>query len=192
MFVYGSLVSPARAALDRTVRPGGFVADVRGARRSWGVAMDNRHDLPAYKYYLDACGRRPEVFVAFLDLQLGGADDGAKVNGVCLPADGATLARLDARERNYDRTEITDRLDAAVGPAQVWTYVGSAAGRARLREGRRTGRAVIHAAYLEAVRAGFGALGEPERAACEPSLAPGPIPVVALTRHEIPDGSGRE
>lgn len=184
VFGYGSLVAPAGVTLDRTVRPGGFVTDLRGMERGWGVAMDNRDDLPAYKHYVDDAGRRPEVFVAFLDV-CDAEDSGAAVNGLCLPVDVAGLRALDARERNYHRVEVTGQIAADTGGAPVWTYVGSAAGRERLARGRAAGTAVIHAAYLEAVRAGFTALGEAEWAACEPSLAPDGLAVVELGRRDL-------
>src|SRR6201999_666753 len=103
----------------RELKYHGFVADLLGLRRIWGVAMDNRRDLPGYKYYTDRQGRRPEVFVAYLDLV---ADETASahpapaarsahnVNGVCLAVDDATLEQLDRRERNYERTDISDRV----------------------------------------------------------------------------------
>ena len=68
----------------------------------------------------------------------------------------------------------------------MWAYVGSAAARERLAAGRRTGTAVIDAGYVRTVEAGFAALGAAERAACRPSLDPGGLPVVELTRHELP------
>lgn len=136
VFAYGSLVG-TRSHPSRPAR-------VRGVRRTWGVAMDNRVELPGYKVYEDpATGERPAVFVAFLDL----ADDpSSTVQGVVLDVDPAGLGAFDDRERNYDRVavETEDGIEA-------WAYRGSAAGRARLDEGLRTGTAVVDAAYLEAV-----------------------------------------
>ena len=147
--------------------------------------MDNRRDLPGYKYYTDIRGVRPEVFVAFLDIRP--ADQaGAAVNGLCLPVDDARLAVLDARERNYRRIEVSDRVDVDGGPAvRVWTYLGSDPGRERLRQGVAAGTAVIDAHYLEGVLDGFAGLGAAERRACAASLEPGGLPVVPLRRHEL-------
>lgn len=174
VFGYGSLLTP-----DGT---GGFVAALPGFRRGWGVAMDNRRDLPGYKYYTDPTGRRPEVFVAFLDLS---AADGATVDGLCRPVTGDELELLDARERNYVRVDVSDRIP--VPGARVWTYVGSDDGRERLRIGRAAGTAVIDATYRRAVEAGFARLGLDggQLAACRASLDPDGIPVVALVRHEL-------
>ena len=178
VFGYGSLAIPPRGRPDRVVREDGFVTDLAGVRREWGVAMDNRHDLPGYKYYTDAGGQRPAVFVAFLNLRFVAEGDGSGVNGLCLPVDDAALARLDLRERNYERIEVSARIQADTGGARVWAYVGTAAGRQRLQTGRRKGTAVIDGGYLAAVSDGFAALGEAEHHRCEPSLRPGDLPVV--------------
>jgi hypothetical protein len=183
VFGYGSLAARSGPLVNRRFQRHGFVADLPGFDRTWGVAMDNRHDLPGYKYYTDAAGRRPAAFVTFLDLR--SADTGtATVNGLCLPVGEAELTELDRRERNYERVDVSDRIDA--GGAQVWVYLGSAAGRARLEEGRRRGTAVIDAGYLQAVEAGFSALGEAEHRLCRPSLEPHGLPVAELTRHQLP------
>ncbi len=189
VFGYGSLVALPSAGVTRAPAAHGFVTDLRGAARGWGVAMDNRADLPGYKRYADPAGGRPAVFVAFLDVELaeaGAVTPERTVNGVCLPVGVEDLPALDARERNYDRVEVTDRIDgSAPDGTRIWAYVGSAAGRARLRRGRETGTAVIAAAYLETVRAAFRGLGEREWTACAASLDPGGLPVAGLVRHDL-------
>lgn len=152
LFAYGSLVA---------ARPHGAAATLAGLRRRWGVAMDNRRDLPGYKWYRLPDGRRPAAFVAFLDLRPA---TGGAVNGRCLPVDAAALRRLDARERNYVRVDVTARIPAAP-PGRVWAYVGSAAGRARLRHAVAGGRALIDRGYLIAVARAFDRLGAAELAA---------------------------
>src|SRR5919198_5063250 len=102
VFGYGSLT-----------HGGGTPARLHGYRRAWNVAMDNRATIPGYKYYVDAAGRRPEVFVTFLNLVPG---DG--VDGVVFDADRAVL---DARERNYRRVDVSDALDV---PGPVYAYIG--------------------------------------------------------------------
>jgi hypothetical protein len=180
VFGYGSLATLTDgAAPSRVPAPGGFVCDLRGHRRRWGVAMDNRRDLPGYKHYTDASGARPPVFVCFLDIV---ADRGSAVNGLCLPVDAGRLAALDLRERNYCRHDVSGLVDAA--GARVWAYVGRRAARLRMRRAAATRRAVIDARYLDAVAAGFRALGPGEWEACAPSLSPGALPVLALTRHD--------
>jgi hypothetical protein len=181
IFGYGSLAALPAGGLTRAPSPDGFVADLHGYARGWGVAMDNRVDLPGYKRYRTPAGDRPAVHVCFLDIAPA---DGASVNGVCLPVDDVQLAGLDDRERNYVRRDVTDRIGGAPG-ARVWTYVGAAAGRERLARGRRDGDAVIAASYLDGVTAAFAALGADEARVCAPSLDPGGIPVVDLVREDV-------
>jgi gamma-glutamylcyclotransferase (GGCT)/AIG2-like uncharacterized protein YtfP len=176
VFGYGSLTARPGAISTRQLKERGFVADVAGFRRIWGVAMDNRRDLPGYKYYTDGGGHRPEVFVAYLDLEAASDEAAASVNGLCLPVDDAALEQLDRRERNYARVDVSDRV--AAGGARVWAYVGKPAARERLAEGRRTGTAVIDAGYVRTVQTGFGLLGDDELATVRRSLAPGDLPVV--------------
>src|SRR5436190_2374812 len=102
------------------------VARLRGWRRVWGVAMDNRVDVPGYKSYrLRADGSRPAVFVAFIDIE---PDRVRVVTGVCMPVDPAGLSELDRRERNYDRIDVTAAIEGRA-PGRVWAYRRSDAGR---------------------------------------------------------------
>ena len=160
----------------------GTVARLPGYRRVWGVATDNMRAIPGYKLYLRRSdGRRPAVYVAFLDLE---PDEGASVNGVVRPVTAAALDELDRRERNYDRVDVSGQIDGLHG--RVWTYVGSAEGRERLRRGREEGRAVISRDYLDKVRAGFRALGEEEELAFAESSKLDGLPVWDLERIDLP------
>jgi gamma-glutamylcyclotransferase (GGCT)/AIG2-like uncharacterized protein YtfP len=171
VFGYGSLAADVA----------GQRARLQGHRRVWGVAMDNRLDIPGYKSYRRSQdGSRPAVYVAFLDIV---EDPGAAVDGVLLAVDDGALRALDARERNYDRIDVTAAVSRA--PGTVWAYRGSDAGRARLRAGLRTGSAVVDAAYLAAVRATFSALG------IDDDVRPGAgLPAVALQRVDLPPADG--
>lgn len=175
VFGYGSLAA---------VRDGGYATVLHGHGRCWGVAMDNRRDLPGYKWYrLAASGERPALYVAFLDLV---ARAGAAVNGVCRPVGPDELARLDARERNYEHVDVTAHVAEARGT--VWAYVGSAAGRARLQAGRRTARLAISRDYRDGVEARFRALGAGALAAFCASTDPPPdgCAVLDLERIDLP------
>lgn len=183
VFGYGSLAAWLGVTPTREVRDEGFVADLTGYRRRWGVAMDNRRDLPGYKYYTASDGSRPGVCVAFLDIAPTDVY-GDRVNGLCLPVDDVLLRRLDARERNYIRVDVSERV--AAGGARVWAYVGREDSRRRLRTARAERTAVIDGGYLRTVQAGFAALGDEELARCRPSLAPDGLPVRELVRHELP------
>lgn len=186
VFGYGSLAIVPGIVPGRAFAADGFVVDLAGFQRSWGAAMDNRRDLPGYKYYTDDRGRRPEVYVAYLDIRRRAQ---ASVNGVCIPVNDDRLAEIDARERNYERVDVSDRL--GLDGVRVWTYVASAAGRGRLTRGRKLGRAVIDANYLGLVRGAFQLLGAAEYEACAPSLAPGDLRVVDLTRVDLPSAAAR-
>ncbi len=180
VFGYGSLTAELPFVPGREPRDEGFVADLPGFARGWGVAMDNRRDLRGYKYYTAPDGSRPPVYVSFLDVTPA---PGAAVNGLCLPVDDDQLARLDRRERNYSRLDVSDRIEAR--GARVWVYMGTPDARERLRVGRHGGLAVIDATYLSAVESAFAALGDEELELCRPSLAPDELPVVELVRHEL-------
>ena len=114
VFGYGSLAWDGRCPVHQ--------AELRGTRRVWGVAMDNTEDVPGYKHYRRRRdGSRPEVCVAFLDLEPAA---GEAVNGICLEAPPDRLAALDRRERNYVRVDVTDRLSPRP-PGRTWAYVGA-------------------------------------------------------------------
>lgn len=182
VFGYGSLAAPSDGVVRaRGPAADGFVCDLIGFRRQFGVAMDNSRNLPGYKHYTDLAGERPSVFVCFLDIVLADGP-GPFVNGLCLPVDDARLQALDDRERNYDRVDVSQRVDT--GGARVWAYVGSRAARMRMRFAVGARRAVVDAGYLRAVADGFRALGGDEYATAAPSLSPGLLPVVELVRHD--------
>ena len=175
LFAYGSLVAAGAGEVRR----------LAGARRVLGVAMDNGVDLPGYKWWCDPRdGSRPEVMVAFADL--AEAPAGAPpVNGLCLPVPDGAWPALDARERNYERVEVTDRLEDP--PGRVWAYLGSPAGRERLARGLAERRAVVARAYVEGVQGGFRALGPDEHRAFVASTDLAGVPVAALERVDLPD-----
>jgi len=172
VFAYGSLAADL---------PGSHPARLRGRRRGWGVAMDNRVDVPGYKHYrLRSDGSRPAVFVAFLDLF---DDPAARTHGLCVPVDEAQLPVIDHRERNYERVDVTADVTPAHGT--VWAYVGGATGRGRFERARAGGAAVVSRDYLERTRAAFAALGPAALADFEASAAPGDLPVWDLDRVDL-------
>jgi hypothetical protein len=145
---------------------GGRPCALRDHRRGWGVAMDNRETIAGYKYYVDPdTGARPEVYVAFLSIW---PQPGARVEGVAFAVDDAALAALDARERNYDRRDVTGLVEPELG-ARVWAYVGSAAGAERCAAGRAAGTAVVAEGYLALV----------------PAAEPPDLPVRPLLRRDV-------
>ncbi len=142
--------------------------------------MDNTETIPGYKYYLDENGARPDVFVAFLDVQ---PDRTGSVNGCCTPVTPEDLRRLDHRERNYDRIEVTHAIGDSLG--RTWMYVGSRSGRRRLSLAGETSRAVISREYIDRVEAGFRALGSNEYAVFRSSSDLGALPIRDLVRVDL-------
>jgi hypothetical protein len=183
VFAYGSLVAtPQAQALRRAANAAGFVADLGGHRRAWTVAMDNAQHVPGYKRYVDpVTGEPPDACVAFLDVV---QEPGSAVNGVCLAVTADTLARLDRRERNYERVDVTDLVAGA--PGSVWTYRGTAAGRARHAAGLRAGRLVVSRGYVDLVAAAFGALGAAELARYRTTTAAPGCVELDLIREDLP------
>lgn len=183
VFGYGSLLR-RRAGVPAVLGAGAVPATIEGHRRTWDVAMDNAVDLPAYKYYRDeATGERPAIFVAFLNLR---PVPGAAANGVLVPVDPGEMDALDARERNYARTDVTGIVSGAPPGARVWTYLGTEAAMERFRTGLRDEAVAIQRAYLDGVRAGFRALGDGSLEAFRRSTDPAPCPVRDLARIDLP------
>jgi hypothetical protein len=174
VFGYGSLVAGA------PMHP----ARLRGHRRVWGVAMDNSVDIPGYKSYRSSLdGSRPEVFVAFLDIV---EDAGASTGGSLIAVDDALLGALDARERNYDRIDVTGQIEGGPPDATVWTYRGTVAGRARLDRAKRDGNAAVDVEYVLSIRTAMHALGFGPEAENEGWVDPDPLRLMVLDRVEIP------
>jgi gamma-glutamylcyclotransferase (GGCT)/AIG2-like uncharacterized protein YtfP len=175
VFGYGSLVTGAAR-----------IVTLRGHRRVWGVAMDNRVAVPGYKVYELPDGTRPPVSVAFLDLV---PDEGIAVNGGLLAVDGTGLAALDDRERQYERVDVTRAIEPAIptGDGPVWAYVGRDPGRARVAAGRaRTADVVVQRAYADRVEAAFASLGAVELERYRASTEPVPFPLADLARVDLP------
>jgi cation transport regulator ChaC len=171
VFGYGSLTWDGRCPVHQ--------AELRDTRRVWGVAMDNTEDIPGYKHYLRrGDGSRPEVCVAFLDLEPA---VGESVNGICLEATPERLAELDRRERNYVRVDVTERLSPRP-PGRTWVYVGRPESRARLRRARSRSRAVVSQEYREHVLRGFAGLGREALVSFRRSTEWYGLPVVDLVR----------
>ncbi len=176
IFGYGSLAHVESlkglfARHRRALGTHGYGALV-GFQHTWSVAMDNSATLPRYKYYLDAkTGARPDVFVAFANIETG--ED--RVSGILFQADDGMLEVLDARERNYLRTDVTAHLcEPVAGP--VWTYVGSPEANARFHHGLKTDALVIDKAYAQAIQSAFAHAGLPYTAPL-----PRNVPLVELT-----------
>jgi cation transport regulator ChaC len=185
VFGYGSLLerwSGRRGMID----DGPAVCELRNYRRTWNVAMDNTQTIPGYKHYVDATtGAREPWFVAFLDIV---PESGARVNGVLFEVSHDQLARLDERERNYQRIEVSQNLSVPVDD-DVWVYVGSDAARRRFRRGRRSRRAVISREYYHPVLQDFAHISPEAVKEFTARTDPPPCPIVDLLRIDHPAGA---
>lgn len=184
VFGYGSLVFDLSFGPTRELAADGFVCDLVGFRRGWDIAMDNAVTVPGYKYYVDArTGQRPEVCVTFINLY---PNPEAAINGVAVPISKDDLRRLDDRERNYERVEVTE----AIRPPptrRVWTYLGREDARQRYRRGLTSGDAVVSRQYYAAIVASFQALGEAEMERFWRSTDQPDCPLAELVLIDVPE-----
>lgn len=160
VFGYASLVDPGSASdtLGHDIAPELFrVARLAGWRRAWNVGSD-RTSHPE-RTFLRVDGSEFNGVTAVLGLTPA---DGDACAGAVLPVRIEDLVRLDVRERNYDRVDVTGRVTWAGAPASrvVFAYVPRPAATARLREAVAGGREVnVRAGYVRLVEAAFTALG---------------------------------
>ena len=174
VFGYASLVPDGAGG-------GAVEATLTGYRRCLGVAHDNRRVIPGYKtYFSREDGSRPEVYVAFFDLEVA---DAMTVSGLALPVDTERLEALDARELNYERVDVTGLVEGVSG--RVWTYLGRAPSRARLARGLAEGTAVVSQDYLEKVHSAFRARGKAALREFERTTVTHEIPAMDLDRREV-------
>ena len=160
VFGYASLVDPesASSTLGHDVAADRFrVARLAGWRRAWNVGSD-RTSHPE-RTFVRADGTEFTGVTAVLGLTPA---DGDVCAGAVLPVGTGDLARLDVRERNYDRVDVTGRVTWAGAPTSrvVFAYVPRPAATARLRAAVADGREVnVRAGYVRLVEAAFTALG---------------------------------
>ena len=179
IFGYGSLVA---THAGKAYAP--HLSRLTGFRRGWGVAMDNRRDIPGYKYYLEAeSGRRPDVFVTFLDIM---PKPSAQVNGLVIPVSVSELADMDRRERNYQRLNVTGAVHPPV-EGMVWAYAGLDEARVRCDQGVSEGVGVICQRYEQMVRNGFASFSDDEACLYDESTEPTKLPRMILQPARIPE-----
>ena len=156
VFGYGSLVSPTSLAstIGRTPAPTDVaVAHLDGYGRRWNYGSlhlrgDWHHDGVAVTQGL----------VVSLGLVASSAE---ACNGVVVRVTDDELAMLDWRERDYERTDVTDliRFDAERIVERVVTYVPRPSAVERYEAARASGRAGIRQSYWELVHTAFDDLG---------------------------------
>ena len=154
VFGYGSLVdrSSLGGTLGRDVVPGKgwHEATLRGWSRRWNYGVGHVRG-----WWHDGEAEREVTIVA-----LGLGVDGGRANGVVVQVDDAELARLDHRERRYDRVDVSTQIDApgtVDGP--VMTYVPRPDAIERYETARDRGAAAIEQRYWDLVEGAFATLG---------------------------------
>ncbi len=180
IFGYGSLVSPASMAttIGRDVAAGDVaVAELRGYGRRWNYgSLHMRGD-----WHHDGVSVTQGTVVA-LGLVVA---DSETCNGVIVRVTADEVAQLDWRERDYDRTDVTERIRVDDGThagqaGRVMTYVPRASAIERYEEARDRRQAGIRRSYRDLVIAAFGGLGPDHLARYETTPAPD-VPVVDMT-----------
>lgn len=177
VFGYGSLVSPTSMAttIGRTVGSDDVaIAHLSGFGRRWNYGS----------LHLRGDWHRDGVdVVQGLVVSLGlAAADAESCNGVVVRVTADELAQLDWRERDYERTDVTDQIlvDGERLPARVMTYVPRPSAIERYETARDSGRAGIRQSYWELVSAAFRDLGDDHHDLYTRTPAPD-VPVVDMT-----------
>jgi cation transport regulator ChaC len=182
VFGYGSLVSPASmaATIGRTVEAADIaVAHLDGYGRRWNYGS----------LHLRGDWQRDGVRVEQgLVVSLGLVEaDTETCNGVIVRVSAEELAALDWRERDYERTDVTDliRIDDDRRAPTVATYVPRPSAVERYEAARDRQRAGIRLSYWELVSAAFGQLGDDHLGRYAATPAPD-VPVVDMTLSMLP------
>jgi hypothetical protein len=162
VFGYGSLVSPASAAATLGHDLDGYApARLAGLHRVWNVGSDGSSH-PERAFLRTDGTIFPGVTVVLGLAPCDGGRDGCDgcdgCDGVVFGVSPADLDRLDRRERNYHRADVTGRVTWPGRPAPhlVWAYLPRAEATARLRSGRDLR---VRAEYVALVEAAFTAIG---------------------------------
>ena len=187
VFGYGSLVSPESFGhtLGRAVTPGvDFLeAEVVGYGRRWNYGV-----MSVVGESIGADGLPKEWTIVALGLVVS-PDETA--NGIVGWVTDDELPKLDRRERNYDRVDVSDKATIGGGAAldlagPIMTYVPRSEPQQRYRAARDRGTAAIEQHYWDLVDGAFADLG-PDRRQRYHATTPVPdVPVVAMTRASVP------
>jgi dephospho-CoA kinase len=193
VFGYGSLVSPtslaSTIARDVTVGVDVLEAELRGWGRRWNYGVS----LPC-SFELD--GRRVDGgTVVALGLVRSQHET---VNGIVVLVDGLEVERLDRRERDYDRVDVTDEVAIAGSHTlpdgrPIVTYVPRPTAIARYEAARADGTAGVRRTYWELVDGAFAALGADRRATFHATTPAPDVPLVDVVAADVvvPDPPAR-
>lgn len=186
VFGYGSLVSPTSAArtIGRRFVAGvdATTATLHGYGRRWNYGSLTQRGT----WRTD--GGEVHGTVVALGLE---PLDGASCGGVVLRVDPDEVARLDRREADYDRVDVTAQVEVGIdvgtptGPAfvdaPVVTYVPRPSAVERYLVARDAGRAAVRRDYWDLVHGAFDALGPGHLDAFVVTTPVPDIPVVDVT-----------
>jgi|GEM_PF-1372596 len=194
VFAFGSLVDPA--SLSRTIGRDDWVledfplATLKGYKRVWNIAMDNRVSEPGYKRYVheDAPNTAPQVYVCFLNIV---PDPSQQVVGAFVAVKEDEFAHLKRRERNYEAVDVTADMAHPPLDGRVFTFMGLAGAKVRFEAGSVAGTLVINVAYQSMVETAYRARG---KAAFANYLAstetPEAVEFMALKTVRLPESAG--
>jgi len=114
IFGYGSLV-------DYLNTPDVRLAKLKGSRRKWNVCMDNSDEISGNSFCIQPVTKfRPPIFVTFLNILIE-QDMGSTTNGLLIPVGSNLLEKLDIREWNYERIDVTERIQDPPASAKIYT-----------------------------------------------------------------------
>jgi cation transport regulator ChaC len=158
VFTYGSMVNVDSIASTLDYRPappnGPTAATLAGFERRWnvGVSATSRND----RVYQRSDGTPFTGMLAYLGIA---PSEGSRCGGAVYRISSHDLWRLDLRELNYTRLDVTERVTWLGKPAGclVYTYVPKDEVKHRLTDNGQV--AVIRQGYSKLVRDGFTALG---------------------------------
>ena len=179
VFGYGSLVdrSSFGATIGRELQPGidFFAAEVSGWGRRWNYGVMHGAAI--------GVGRDGNP-VAYTRVALGVVRAaGESVNGVVGRVDEDELARLDLRERHYDRVDVSDAA-SVVGhePVEgaIVIYVPRREAIEHYQRARDNGTAAIEQRYWDLVDRAFAAFGKDARARYYRTTPTPDVPVLPL------------
>lgn len=158
IFGYGSLVDLDKLKVflqkDTFLPNELFICKLKGYRRIWNVSMDNKRDLPNYKYYVESIkglDKRPPCFVTFLNIE---KHVDSEVMGVLFKVDQKMLEKLKLRETHYKLINIKTFLDFNF-KEDAFTFTAHDDGLDNFKKGEKKDLAVISKNYFNLVEDAF-------------------------------------
>ena len=177
VFGYGSLVAPTSVA--RTIGRVIDHPDERAVTHLHGFGRRWNYGSQRLRGNWTVGGREVrDGVVVSLGLEPSPAET---CNGVAFCVGDAELDALDARESDYELTDVTEVavVDGAPIAGRVVTFVPRPSSIERYRRARDAGRAAIRAEYVTLVQQSFDALGDDHRRLYDRTPAPD-VPVADI------------